>query len=212
MRAGALVALIVSAAASVATAQVPAARPAYLSWSAADADRIGKSTRVNGRVGGAWDLRVVHTEHSYNYKLRATWLTPEVIQATVRLLQLSERLTDPQAEELVREATAAGDLVMLIEIDPREGSGVIPNEWSAALAPAGRDGDVVLGTRVPALEKVKGLRGVYRRDYNYDLFWVVFPSKRPDGADLFPSDVTRVDLTVRIFNKEGRVSFPVPPR
>jgi len=49
-----------------------------------------------------------------------------VIQATARLLQLSERLSDGQVEELVREATAAGDVVILVEIDPREGSGVIP--------------------------------------------------------------------------------------
>jgi len=56
-----------------ATAQDAGSKPPYLAWSAAEAERIGKSTRVNGRVGGALDFRVVHTEHSFNYKLRATW-------------------------------------------------------------------------------------------------------------------------------------------
>ena len=101
---------------------------------------------------------------------------------------------------------------MLVEIDPREGSGVIPNGWSAFLGPAGNDRGVVRGESVPSLEKVKGLRGVYRRDYNYELFWVVFPLKDADGAALFPTGVLRADLTVRISNKEGRVSFPLPAR
>ena len=82
---------------------------AYLRWTAAEAERVGKGMRVNGRVGGAFDLRVIHTERSYNYKLRATWLTTEVIQAAARLAQLSERLSDEQTESLVREATAAGE-------------------------------------------------------------------------------------------------------
>ena len=212
MRALAPVVVMVWTAVTLGNAQAPASSPPYLSWSAAEAERIGKSMRINGRVGGALDFRVVHTEHSYNYKLRATWLTREVIHATVRLLQLSERLTDGQTEELVHEATAAGDVVMLIEIDPREGSGVIPNGWSAFLGPAGNDRGVVRGENVPGLEKVKGLRGVYRRDYNYELFWVVFPLKDADGAALFPNSVTRADLTVRISNKEGRVSFTIPAR
>lgn len=210
MRALASFVVMVGTALTLGTAQAPPSRPPYLNWSAAQAERVGKSTRINGRVGGVLDFRVVHTEHSYNYKLRATWLTREVIQATVRLLQLTERLTDGQAEELVREATAAGDVVMLVEIDPREGSGVIPNGWSAFLGPAGNDRDVVRGENIPDLERMKGLRGVYRRDYNYELFWVVFPLKDADGAALFPSGVTRAELTVRISNKEGRVSFPVP--
>src|SRR5215212_582645 len=70
----------------------------YLTWSALDAERVGKSTRVNGRVGGALDFRVVHTEHSYNYKLRATWLSRDVVCATARLLQLSDHLSDEQTE------------------------------------------------------------------------------------------------------------------
>jgi len=50
--------------------------------------------RANGRVGGWFDARVVHTEHSYNYKLRATWLTPEVIRASARMIQLVEGMEE----------------------------------------------------------------------------------------------------------------------
>lgn len=185
-------------------------RPSYLDWSAADAERIGKSTRVNGRVGGMLDFRVIHTEHSYNYKLRATLLTHEVIQATARKLQLMDHLTDKQTVELVREGINAGDLVVIVEIDPREGSGVIPNEWSAFLGPSGKGSDVSRGENSPALEKMKALRGVYRRDYNYELFWVVFPLKNTKGTSLFPSGTTQATLSVRISGKEGRVKFPIP--
>ncbi len=80
------------------------ARDDYLSWTAARANDIGKQWRVNGRAGGALDLRVIHTEHAYNYKLRATLMTPEVIRATARLEQLRMRLTDAQTRELVAEA------------------------------------------------------------------------------------------------------------
>ena len=44
----------------------------YLRWSLKQAEEIGKSMRVTGRVGGLLDGRVIHTEESYNFKLRAT--------------------------------------------------------------------------------------------------------------------------------------------
>jgi len=207
---GLSLALVVMALVVTAGAQDTSSKPGYLSWSAAEAERIGKSTRVNGRVGGVFDLRVIHTEHSYNYKLRATCFTRDVIQATARLLQLTERLTDSQTEELVREATAAGDVVIMVEVDPREGSGVIPNDWSAFLGPSRKDSQDVRGENAPALAKVKGLHGVYRRDYNYELFWVVFPLKSANGTPLFPSGSEQATLTVRISNKEGRVVFLLP--
>jgi hypothetical protein len=197
---------------SSAAAQSGEVNPPYLNWNAAAAERIGKSTRINGRVGGVLDFRGLHTDHAYNYKLRATWLTEAVIQATARLLQLSERLSDSQTEDLVREAQSAGDAVFLVEIDPREGSGVIPTGWSAFLGTAGNERNVVRGVNTPSLEKLKALRGVFRRDYNYELFWVVFPLHAADGSALFPSGTSHADLTVRISNKEGHVSFPVPAR
>ena len=44
-------------------------------------------------MGGWLDTRILSTEHSYNYKLRATWLTPEVIRATARLAQVRNWLS-----------------------------------------------------------------------------------------------------------------------
>jgi hypothetical protein len=119
-------------------------------------------------------------------------------------------LTNAETEALVRDATAAADVVIMIEIDPREGSGVIPNDWSAFLGPAGNEQGALRGTDTPRLANVKALHGVYARDYNNDLFWVTFPATRPDGTPLLPSGTTEAILSVRIAGKEGRVTFAVP--
>ena len=191
---------------------IPRSAQSYLSWSANQVEQIGRSTRVNGRVGGIFDFRVVHTEHAYNYKLRATWLTPDVIRATARSLQFSKRLTDAQTEALVAEAEAAGDTVFLVEIDPREGSGVIPNDWTAFLQPKGLspgDSGSVIGSVVPHLRNVPALAGMFRRDYSYDVFWVVFPLVT-NSKPLFADAVTDAELVVQIYNKAGRVSWRIP--
>jgi len=93
---------------------------AYLSWSADQAEAIVKSMRSDGRAGGLFDFRVTRTERSYNYRLRATWLTPRVIRASARFLQLHQSLSDEETRALVTEAEVVGDIVMMIEIDPRE--------------------------------------------------------------------------------------------
>lgn len=186
----------------------------YLTWTSAQAMHVGRSTRVNGRVGGIFDLRVVHTEHSYNYKLRATWLTPEVIRATARLAQLADRLGNEQAEALVAEAGAVGDTVIMLEIDPREGSGVVPLDWTASFGPTGsQPGEAVMvkGRNQPGLRGVRALAGVFRRDYNYESFWLVFPLTRESGEPLFPHGASeQAELVVRIYNKEGRVKWAIP--
>jgi hypothetical protein len=41
--------------------------PNYLTWTSAQAQQIGRSTRVKGRAGGTFDFRGAHTERSYNY-------------------------------------------------------------------------------------------------------------------------------------------------
>jgi hypothetical protein len=182
-----------------------------LTWTAERARQIGGSTRVNGRVGGVFDFRMTNTDQSYNYKLRATWLTRDVIRATARLAQLSDRLTVAETEALVAEAEAVGGTVILVEIDPREGSGVIPIDWTAVLQPAGLKPDQpggVRGASQPKLRYLKGLSGVFRRDYAYELLWVVFPSE--SGQPLFSETPAEVELVVRIRNKEGRVSWPTP--
>ncbi|MGI9165995.1 MAG: hypothetical protein ACR2G5_06365 [Pyrinomonadaceae bacterium] len=184
----------------------------YLSWTADQSINIGKNWRVNGRVGGALDLRVIHTEHSYNYKLRATLMTPEVVRATARLEQLRLRLTDDQTRELVREAERTDGLVALVEIDAREGSGVIPLNWRSSLRRKGVKEDspsVIGGTSVPALRHVKALAGVARRDYAYDIFWIVFPMTNNEGKLIWENLPDTIELLVGIYNKEGRVTWPV---
>jgi hypothetical protein len=185
----------------------------WLSWPASRAQAVGKAAYVQGRVGGIFDTRLLKTERSYNYKLAATWLTPEVIRASARLVQLNERLSDDAARALVMEAERAGDTVVMVEIDPREGSGVIPDDWAAFLQPA-TDGDStagVKGTDTPSLRTVRALSGVLRRNYDYDRFWVVFPLKYPDGKPLFSSVDATAELVVRIHDREGRVKWPIPP-
>jgi len=155
------------------------------------------------------------TEHSYNYKLRATWLTPEVIRATARLAQIRSWLSVEETRALVAEAEAAGDTVIMVEIDPREGSGVVPRDWLALLRPKGAQKTSTLltgskGTSVARLRKLKGLAGVMPRDYDYDVFWVVFSLVSGSGETLFPSSAREVELIVRIRGKEGRVHWPIP--
>jgi hypothetical protein len=185
----------------------------WLTWSASRAQGIGKAAHVQGRVGGWFDTRILATERSYNYKLAATWLTPDVIRATARTLQLVERLPDDQARALVAEADKAGDTVVMVEIDPREGSGVIPNDWSAFLqaqVPEGETPRTMRGLDTPKLREVKALAGVMRRNYDYDRFWVVFPLTHSDGKPLFGPGDTQAELVVRVAGKEGRVRWPIP--
>ena len=186
---------------------------AYLSWSAEQAENVGKSMRSDGRVGGRFDTRILKTDRAYNYKLRATWLTPEVIRASARIEQLRSRLSDEQTRTLVAEAEAAGHTVILVEIDPREGSGVIPLDWRAVLQvtdwkPGMRES--VLGASMPQLKVIKALAGVVRRDYSYDVFWVVFPLLDDTGVPVFADAVRDVELVVGIHDKEGAVRWPLP--
>jgi hypothetical protein len=181
----------------------------YLGWSARQAETIGTDAYRKGRVGGFFDMRMLKTERSYNYKLAATWMTGDVIRATARLLQLRSRLSADETRALVAEAEELQGTVVLVEIDPREGSGIIPNEWEAFLQPKGQSARAVRGSVLPRLREVKALAGVHRRNYDYDRFWVVFPVQL-DGEPLFgPSDRT-AELVVRIHDKEGRVEWPIP--
>lgn len=118
---------------------------AFLSWTRQHALEVGRGLLAKGRVTGSRGL--LHTERSRDYKLRATRLTPDVIRASARLAQLSQRLTDEQTVSLVNEAERAGDTVVMVEIDPREGSGVIPNDWEAFLQPKGEPTLAVAGLR-----------------------------------------------------------------
>ena len=187
----------------------------WLTWSASRAQGIAKAAYVQGRVGGRAiiDTRLLKTERALNYKLAATWMTPDVIRATARTLQLTDRFTDDDAKAMVAEAEKAGDTVVMVEIDPREGSGVSPNDWAAFLqaeVPEGETPRAVRGQDSPQLREVKALAGVLRRNYDYDRFWVVFPLKHSDGKPLFASGDLYAELVVRIAGREGRVRWPIP--
>lgn len=195
-------------------AQLSSDSDAYLSWTASQAEQIGKSTRTNGKVGSYWDFRVINTDHAINYKLRATLLTPEVIRASARLEQLRNRLTNEQTKKMVEEAEASGDVIVMVEIDPREGSGVIPLDWRVFLQSKdykdGSSGWAITGIKRPELRNSKALAGVFKRDYNYDAFWVTFPLVNENQSPLIPSDTAEFELFVGIHSKEGRVVWRIP--
>ena len=181
----------------------------YLKWPPQRAEAIGKAAYQRGRVGGVFDTRFLKTERSYNYKLAATWLTPETIRATARMTQLQSRLSDAETTQLVAEAEATEGTVVMVEIDPREGSGVIPIDWEAFLQPKNKPAHAVRGVLSPQLRDVKALAGVLRRNYAYDRFWVTFPLMR-DGTSVFNDQDRMAELVVRIHEKEGRVEWPIP--
>lgn len=188
-----------------------AAQDDWLGWSASRAEVVGKAMRQSGRVGGWLDMRVKSTNRSYNFKLRATWLTPEVMRACARLLQLQERLSDEETRQLVARAEATADTIVLVELDPSEGSGVIPLGWTAHLQTKDHPkSPVAKGSLMPRLRDVPVLKGVDKRDYAYDVFWVGFPLDR-DGTPLFGPEDQEAELVVRIEGKEGRVTWAIPP-
>ncbi len=185
----------------------------YLHWDAKHARSIAQSTRVSGQVGKSLDFRIVHTERSYNFKLRATWLTPEVIRARARLVQLAEHLSDDATRSLVAEADMAGLAIILVEIDPREGSGVIPLDWTALLQPRGAPSEGYSsskGTIRSSLRDLRALTGGFQRDYAYDAFWMTFPLQTEAGEPVFHPTAEEIELSVRIYSKVGKVRWPMP--
>jgi len=182
----------------------------YLTWSAEQATMRGKATYIQGRVGHLLDARLLKTERAYNYKLAATWMTPAVIRASARLIQLAERLADEKTAVLVADAERVGGTVVMVEIDPREGSGVIPNDWTAFLQPVtdGKAGRPIRGESLPRLREIRALAGVLRRNYDYDRFWVLFPNAHDDGVAALPPTSSEVQLIVRIHEREGIVRWP----
>lgn len=184
----------------------------YLNWSDKQALEIGKSMRATGRVKGS-GRGLLNTDKAISYKIRVTWLTPEVIRATARLQQLKKRLSDNETKALVAKAEALADTAFIIEIDPYEGSGVIPSDWQAFLqpkAPKGEQRPISVGANVPSLREEAGLVGIFSRDYNYDIYWIRFPLCSKEGKHLFSDLDKEAELTVRIENKEGKVKFSIP--
>jgi len=146
------------------------------------------SSRKNGQVGGSFDLRVTSTDRSYNYKLRATWITSEVAGAAARILMLARGLSAEQALAAIPPLDSNKTYV-LVEIDPREGSGVIPRNWTAQFKQA--PGTVLADT------EWRDFLSAFPRDYAYDIFLLAFPA----------SSTGEAELTVRIYDKVGRVQW-----
>lgn len=185
----------------------------FLKWDVKRAREIALSGRVNGQVGKSLDFRVTATDRSYNFKLRATWLTPTIIRALARIEQEAKALTAAETQKLVFDAMASGEIIVQIEIDPREGSGIIPSDWVALLGPRQLKQStprVVRGSSRPELRNLPALAAVPPRDYSYEVFWMVFPSIGPDGKRLFAPDDTEAELSVRIQGKVGKVRLQVP--
>ena len=185
----------------------------YLKLTAKQAAAIANTQRVGGQVGGSLDLRVISTDRSYNYKLRATWMTPDVIRAVARLQQITHGLSDADTRKLITDAERAGDTVLMVELHGREGSGVIPSDWRAKLGPVGASAEParnVWGTNSPNLRGIPALAGAARRDYAYDVFWMIFPLRTEAGAPLFGPADSEAELTVQVFDKVGRVRWKIP--
>lgn len=184
-------------------------KEAYLSWSAEQSKNIRESWRIKGRVGGFFDTRILSTDKSFNYKLRATLMSPEAIRATARIEQINNQLSDKETIALVAAAEKFKSLIVIVEIDPREGSGVIPNNWRSSLKPKDAENSALRGINRNDLREVAALKGSVNRDYDYDIFTVEFPLKDEDGDFIWKTVPTEIELTIGIYNKEGRVSWKV---
>ena len=189
-----------------------AADEAWLQWPEKTATEAGRRMRVAGRVGGFWGIRGLHTERAMNYELRATWMTPEVLRASARIAQLRGRRSAAEAVRLLEDAEASADTIVMIELDPREGSGVIPLDWVAFLQPKGAAADsgrAVQGTPLKGARDNPALAGVEKRDYDFEVFWLGFPLHDSDGRFLL-ADATDAELVIQIHSSEGHVSWLVP--
>jgi hypothetical protein len=183
----------------------------YLTWTKQQATQIGRKWRVAGRVGWRAGFQLFYSG-VYYYELRGTLMTPEAIRAAARLEQLGRHLTDDETSALVTEAEKVDGLVVFIELNPREGSGVIPLDWRTTLRPKGAKDNsplAIAGTSTPALRHVKVLTRVGPRDYGYDLFWVVFPMRDKQGKRIWETLPNEIELVVGLNDKQGRVSWRV---
>lgn len=183
----------------------------YLSWSSEQAFNIGTKWRVAGRVGWGPRLDLFSSDACF-YDVRATLMTPEAIRAAARLDQLRRHFTDAETHELITEAEKVAGLVAVIEINPREGSGIVPLNWWATLQPKGANEDsplAIAGINNPELRQFRALTTVAPRNYDYDVFWVVFPLRDRQGKLIWETPPDRIEIVIRIRDKQGRMSWRV---
>jgi len=193
-----------------AAGQSAAPPEAYLSWSEKQAEAVILAVMVKGRIAGTRQ-GVLNTDAPQKYDVRAIWMTPEVVRASTRLIQLAERLSEQETQALVKEAEAAGVLVVLIEVDPDEGSGVVPINWDAFLQARGAPPvAVVRGFENRRLQELRVLHNVVPRNYKYDRFWMVFPTQTKAGNPVFSAADREAELTVRIRGRETTLRWAIP--
>jgi hypothetical protein len=184
----------------------------YLELPLKQAVAIANAERMPGLVRGKL-VRGMATDRSFDYKMRATWLTPDVIRADARVQQIQHGFSEAETRKLVVDAEHVGDTVVMIELHGREGSGVIPSSWEAMLGPKGSPADtrrIVRGKNNPLLRDFPALIGAERRDYSYDVFWMIFPLRTELGGPVFEPADSEAELTVRIYDKVGRVHWKIP--
>lgn len=179
----------------------------YKSLSEKQARNLISSARVSGRVGGAFDLRITSTDRSFNYKLRATWITQDVASALARVLVAAKGVPEDRALSTLRDL---GDnwYYFFLELDPREGSGVIPKDWVARFGPQAQPNRAMVGEILPETGTWSLLVSAFPRDYAYDTFLVRVAKETGDHRTLEATD-SEAELTVGIYNKVGRVHWPV---
>jgi hypothetical protein len=181
-----------------------------VSMSEKEAKQTLAAMRLSGQVGGSFDFRVTSTNKSYNFKLRATWITPKVAVAAGRLLELTKGMNPTDTGEVVKAAAEPNSWLLLVELDPREGSGVIPSGWFAKFGPAGNETLRAVGRPIRLEGVWKSLVSAFPRDYSYDVFLLEFP-RTVDGAPLLRASDPEAELQVRIESKQGRVHWKLPP-
>ncbi len=181
----------------------------YLNWDKKTAVSTGELWLIKGRVGGFFDSRILDTDKSFNYKLRATLMSPEAIRASARLEQIRNRLTNDETKKMIADAEQE-NLVVLVEIDPREGSGIIPNDWRAYIQAKNSSlNESIPGNVRNDLRNFKAFQPVNKRDYDYDLFWVSFSLTDKNGVPLWKTVPNELELVVAINGKEGKVKWKV---
>jgi hypothetical protein len=104
------------------------------------------------------------------------------------------------------------ELARSVELDPREGSGIIPRDWISRFGAQGAGDDRrVAGTIAPDEGIWLQIASAFPRDYAYDRFLIKFPLEAAAGRRLLvgSSDLT-AELTVQIYQKQGRVLWKIP--
>ncbi|MBC7924868.1 MAG: hypothetical protein H7039_04355 [Bryobacteraceae bacterium] len=135
--------------------------------------------------------------------------------------QISKALSSDETRTLVAAGLAAGEIVIQVEIDPREGSGIVPSDWTALLGARSENSSyatsgepsgylVVGGRSTPSLAEVRSLAAVPPRDYSYQLFWLVFPRHEDDGKPIFSATDKEAELSVSIQGKTGKLRWAIP--